>query len=272
MSALLVSHGDCPTPRPSPPPCPQERRRRPARNIHFPNYVSLYYISIPILASICREKSGNFSETRLVAASKTCKVPGEKDLRICPPLTFFFGGEGCPGPGVPDLHGGRPARAARIRSRLWVALLRQCPPSQHSLLTATQLAYPQGPDVRFTLNQHSDGLREAICYAATVFEPSGRDLAGLQLAKSVRQVVAADMLDRYTVAGYSRWWWCASRVEICRHTVVSLQGAVGILPDAEEMDLATSLLAPLAIAVRGQRETREWFRRLLRSSGRGHCI
>jgi hypothetical protein len=48
--------------------------------------------------------------------------------------------------------------------------------------------------------------------------------------------------------------WLPASVKVFGHTQVSIMGSVRVFPHAEEVDLATDLLAPLAVAVRRQRE------------------
>jgi hypothetical protein len=48
--------------------------------------------------------------------------------------------------------------------------------------------------------------------------------------------------------------WLPAGVKVLGHTQVSIMGSVRVFPHAEEVDLATDLLAPLAVAVRRQRE------------------
>ena len=99
----------------------------------------------------------------------------------------------------------------------------------------------------------TEAVCEAIQHAAAVFELPGRHLAGLDLPELVGQEVVAGALDGQPAPGYiCIWSRLPSCVKVRGHTKVVLQGGLGILPDAEEVDLPADFLAPLAVVVGGQ--------------------
>ena len=72
-----------------------------------------------------------------------------------------------------------------------------------------------------------------------VLDPSG--LIGEELV--------AEVLDGNALADYTDGTWLSTGVKVFGDAQVILQGGVGVVPDAKEMNLAADLLAPLAIVM-----------------------
>ena len=70
----------------------------------------------------------------------------------------------------------------------------------------------------------------------------------------VGQIMVAELLDREAFCRYGRRAWFSASMKVCCHAEVVFERRIGLLPDAEEANLAPDFLAPLAVVVRGERK------------------
>ncbi len=108
--------------------------------------------------------------------------------------------------------------------------------------------------VHFGKTAASDIRREVVERSATVLKAAMADFACQRPAMPVGQVVVAHLLDSHALCRYPISTRGSARVKIGGDTKAVLKGGIGVVPDAEEVNLAADFLAPLTIVVRSQRE------------------
>ncbi|MGB2754580.1 MAG: hypothetical protein WBD75_05800 [Phycisphaerae bacterium] len=108
----------------------------------------------------------------------------------------------------------------------------------------------------------ADGAGKTFHHTTAILKPAGRYFARIEFLGLEGQVVVAYLLDRGPLSGYSQSGLAAG-VQVCGDAEVVVVRCLRVFPYAEEVHLASDLLASLTVVVRGQGKGRVGLGRLL---------